>query len=152
MVRRPVPFTYQDESRNVITRFIQTRASSKKTQVLLKLRAHPSFKIVADAFDEQGYDAFDSESWDLVFQIAIADAFEAVVPPVGGDDRDPMDIIDDLISRLVPAGLVAAPKVGLKRPDEDFWASFLCLSSRKWWIVTLWMMTLTGVMTMLMTV
>ena len=44
---------------------------------------------------------------------------EAVVPPVGGDDRDPMDIIDDLISRLVPAGLVAAPKVGLKRPDED---------------------------------
>ena len=44
---------------------------------------------------------------------------EAVVPPVDGDDRDPMDIIDDLISRLVPAGLVAAPKVGLKRPDED---------------------------------
>ena len=103
----------------VITRFIQTRASSKMAQTLLKLRAHSCFKIVSDAFDEQGYDAFDSESWDLVYQVAIADAFEAVVPPSGGDERDPMDIIDDLISRLVPAGLVTALKAGLKRPNED---------------------------------
>ena len=103
----------------VITRFIQKRASSKRTQVLIKLRAHPSFTIVSDAFTEQGYDEFDSEVWDLVYQIAIADAFEAVVPPAGGDERDPMDIIDDLISRLVPAGLVAPLKSGLKRLDED---------------------------------
>ena len=89
----------------MITRFLQTRTSSKRTQILIKLRAHTNYAVVDKAFSEQGYNSFDSESWDLVYQLVIADAFTAVVPPAGGDERDPIDVINDLLAELVEAGL-----------------------------------------------